>query len=77
MKTLSTSWRHGLAFLAALAIAPVASAGPGDREGSWETRLGIIFNNSANWDFNGGTTADIKSDTSLLLGLSYHCSDNL
>lgn len=77
MRLLSKDWRTGLAFLAALAVAPVASAGPGDREGSWETRVGIIFNNSADWDFTGGTTADVKSDQSLLLGLSYHYSDNL
>ncbi len=78
MKTSSkTYWRYGLACAAALAVAPVASAGPGDREGSWETRVGIIFNNSSNWDFTGGTTADVKSDQSLLLGLSYHYSDNL
>ncbi len=72
----STGWRYGLAFVATLAIAPLASAGPGDREGSWETRLGIIFNNSANWDFDGGTTAKINSDSSLLFGISYHYTDN-
>jgi hypothetical protein len=77
MKTTTTPWRFGFACAAALVLAPVASAAPGDREGSWETRLGVIFNNSADWDFNGGTTAEVKSDTSLLLGLSYHYSDNL
>lgn len=77
MKSPSSFWRSTLAALAVLAVAPVASAGPGDREGSWETRLGIIFNNSADWDFKGGTTADVDSDQSLLFGISYHYTDNL
>jgi hypothetical protein len=77
MKTPSVTLRLGFACLVALAVAPVASAGPGDREGSWETRVGVIFNNSANWDFNGGTTAEVKSDSSLLLGIAYHYTDNL
>lgn len=77
MITPASKWRYGLACVAALAVAPVASAGPADREGSWESRLGVIFQNSANWDFNGGTTAEVKSDSSLLLGLAYHYTDNL
>lgn len=66
-----------LACLGLLAFSTAAQAAPGDREGSWESRLGIIFNNSADWDFTGGSTADIGSDSSLLLGVSYHYSDNL
>jgi Outer membrane protein beta-barrel domain len=77
MKTQSILRLYGLTCLLALAVAPVASAGPADRAGSWETRLGIIFQNSSDWDFEGGTTADIKSDSTLLLGIAYHYTDSL
>src|SRR6187455_3021168 len=55
------NWGFGLACLATLASAPAMSADAG-RAGTWETRLGILFTLSENWDFEGGTTADIKSD---------------
>lgn len=70
-------WKICLAWLAALAVAPAASAQSVNRAGDWEGRLGILFTNSSNWDFNGGTTADIKSDSSFLAGLGYHVSDQL
>ena len=70
-------WRFAFAFLGALAFVPAASAQSADRAGSWETRLGIVFQNSADWDFEGGTTADIDSDTSFLIGASYHLNENL
>jgi opacity protein-like surface antigen len=68
---------RGLACLALLAMAPAALAQSADRAGTWETRLDIVFQNSADWDFNGGTTADIASDQSFLFGVAYHYSDNL
>jgi opacity protein-like surface antigen len=77
MKTAWAMWRNGLICASALAAASVAYADPGDRQGNWETRLGIIFQNSADWDFNGGTTADIESDESILVGIGYHVSDQL
>ena len=49
----------------------------GSRAGTWESRLGVAFTNSADWDFEGGTTADIKSDENLRLGLGYHLTDNI
>ena len=36
-----------------LAAAPVVNAQ--SREGSWETELGVIFQNSSDADFEGGT----------------------
>ncbi|HEU4516341.1 MAG TPA: outer membrane beta-barrel protein [Steroidobacteraceae bacterium] len=69
-------WR-GITWLAALLLAPAAFAQSADRAGTWETRLDIVYNNSADWDFTGGTTAEIDSDTSFLIGFGYHLNDNL
>jgi opacity protein-like surface antigen len=69
--------RRGIIGLAMLALAPAAFAQSADRAGTWETRLDIVYQNSSDWDFNGGTTADIDSDTSFLIGVGYHLSDNL
>ena len=69
--------RRGIIGLAMLALAPAAFAQSADRAGTWETRLDIVYQNSSDWDFNGGTTADVDSDTSFLIGASYHLSDNL
>ncbi len=49
----------------------------GSRAGKWETRIGVLFNNSVNVDFEGGTTADVKSSTGIKFGLGYHVTDNL
>jgi opacity protein-like surface antigen len=76
MKAKIAGWTCGLAFLAAVAAAPAAYA-DANRAGTWETRLGILFTNSSNWDFEGGTKADIKSDQSFLVGAGYHMSDQL
>jgi opacity protein-like surface antigen len=77
MKAKITKWRIGLGCLVILAASPLASAQSADRAQTWETRLGIVFQNSADWDFEGGTTADIDSDTSFLIGAAYHLNDNL
>jgi opacity protein-like surface antigen len=77
MKAKITKWRIWLGCLAVLAVSPLASAQSADRAQTWETRLGIVFQNSADWDFEGGTTADIDSDTSFLIGAAYHLNDNL
>ena len=58
-----------------LAAAPVVNAQ--SREGSWETELGVIFQNSSDADFEGGTSADFDSDVSWLFGISYHYTDQL
>ena len=58
-----------------LAAAPVVNAQ--SREGSWETELGVIFQNSSDADFEGGTQADFDSDVSWLFGISYHYTDQL
>ena len=51
------------------AALPAGAAQAADRAGTWETRLGILYQNSSSWDFEGGTTADVDSDTSLLVGV--------
>lgn len=63
--------------LALLASMPAAYAQSADRAGTWETRLDIVYQNSSDWDFNGGTTAEVDSDTSFLVGVGYHLNDNL
>ncbi|HET9263797.1 MAG TPA: outer membrane beta-barrel protein [Vicinamibacterales bacterium] len=70
------TWACAAACAATLAMTPDV-ARSADREGTWESRLDIVYQNSSDWDFEGGTIADIDSDTSLLLGLGYHLSDQL
>ena len=59
----------------ALAVPPLAQAQ--GREGTWETSLGVAFQNSANADFKGGTKADFPSDQGFLLAFDYNWTDNL
>ena len=58
-----------------LAAAPGSMPNPA--QGSWETELGVIFQNSSDADFEGGTSADFDSDVSWLFGISYHYTDQL
>ena len=58
-------------------IAAQTAVAQSSREGTWETRLGIAFQSSADMDFEGGTTADFDSDTGLRLGFGYHYTDHL
>jgi len=60
-----------------LALATTASPQSADRAGRWEASAGLTFLNSTNVDFEGGTTADIDSDTGVRLGIAYHLSDHL
>jgi opacity protein-like surface antigen len=73
MKGLSKA----LLIMAAVAASGLAGAQSADRAGSWETRTDVMFENSTKWDFDGGTTADIKSSTGFLLGFGWHYTDNL
>lgn len=66
-----------IACLAGLVAAQSAVAQSADREGRWETRLGVSFQNSTDMDFKGGTSAELDSDTGFRLGGSYHYSDAL
>ena len=77
MRARKANWWRGTTLLATLLLAPAAFAQSADRAGTWETRLDIVYNNSADWDFTGGTKADIDSDTSFLIGFGYHLNDNL
>jgi opacity protein-like surface antigen len=66
-----------LVVLAGVTISGLAMAQSADREGTWETRLGVTFDNSTTWDFDGGTTAKLDSSTGFLLGFAYHYTDSL
>ena len=66
-----------VAIFAGLALSQVVSAQSAHRAGSYETRLGVVFQNSADADFEGGTTADIESGTGFKFGGAYHYTDNL
>ena len=80
MNSQKKTWKRSLAGLAVLTLASLAAVLPAesaDRAGTWETRLDITYQNSSDWDFSGGTTAEVDSDTSLLVGMSYHMTDQL
>ena len=56
---------------------PAAAQGSGDREGKWEARLALLFQQSADADFDGGTTASIDSDTGFRIGFGHHLTDQI
>ena len=66
-----------VAVFAGRTLSQAVSAQSADREGIWETSLGVVFQNSTDVDFEGGTTADIESGTGFELGFAYHYTDNL
>lgn len=72
MRSITTA-----ALVAGIALMAPAAAQAAGREGSWETTLGIVFQNSSDADFQGGTEAEFDSDTSFVFGLGYHYTDNL
>jgi outer membrane protein assembly factor BamD len=47
------------------------------RRGRWEARAGAAMSNSADVDFEGGTTADIDGGVGFMLGVAYHYTDHL
>jgi len=63
--------------LAGVAVTGNAGAQSADRAGTWETRLAVTFENSTDWDFEGGTQAAIEDDIGWVLGFGYHLNDNL
>jgi opacity protein-like surface antigen len=66
---------------AGLATSPESAGGLGSgaayREGRWEGRAGLVAANSADVDFEGGTTAEIEGGTGFLIGVAYHYNDRL
>lgn len=74
---LLKGFAKSIVVLAGVAICGVSVAQSADRAETWETRLDVSFENSANWDFDGGTTADVDSSTGFVLGFAYHYTDNL
>jgi opacity protein-like surface antigen len=62
---------------AGVAASGVVMAQSADRAGSWEARTALTFENSATWDFEGGTEARIENDLGFVLGFAYHLNDNL
>ena len=73
---LSKGFAKSIVLLAGIAVTGIAGAQSADRAGTWETRLAVTFENSADWDFEGGTTAEIDSDIGWVLGFGYHLNDN-
>jgi len=74
-------WLASSTLLAIACFSGTAAAqgmgGSADRAGRWEGRLGIIFQQSADASFDGGTTADLDSDEGWRFGAGYHVSDRL
>lgn len=69
-------------FTAAVLLAGVVCSGAAiaqsaNRAETWESRLGITFDNSTTWDFEGGTEARVDSDVGFFGGFSYHYTDAL
>jgi opacity protein-like surface antigen len=52
-------------------------AGPVSMGRPWEARAGVLIANSADLDFEGGTTATLDGGAGLLLGFGYNFSDQL
>lgn len=76
------TWMSGMALLAgALLVQPAIAqgfgTGSGDRAGKWETRLALLFQQSADADFDGGTTASLDSDTGFRIGVGHHLTDQI
>ena len=75
--------RHLLlwASLALLAASQGAGAqmmnNTGGGAGDWEFRLGPVFNESKDIKFDGGSTANLKSDTGFKFGAGYYVTDHL
>ncbi len=49
----------------------------GGSAADWEFRIGPVFTQSTNINFEGGTTADLKSDTGVKIGTGYYVTDQL
>jgi outer membrane protein assembly factor BamD len=60
---------------------PAGSAGPryspAARDGRWEGRLGLTYQNSSTTDFKGGTKVDVDSGLGFVAGVDYHFTDRL
>jgi opacity protein-like surface antigen len=57
--------------IAAAALALSAFAHASDREPGWEVGLDVVYQNSASYDFTGGTTLELDDDLSLSLTFGY------
>ena len=69
ISTVSLLASHG-------AIAQMMS-GAGGGAGDWEFRIGPVFTESKNINFDGGSTAHLKSNTGFKLGTGYYVTDQL
>ena len=65
-------WSISVFVALVLATTGGAAVQAADREGMWETSVGIVFQNSTEADFKGGSQAEFDSDTSFKLGFDYH-----
>jgi opacity protein-like surface antigen len=74
--------RHFLILVSAALLAASQGAGAqmmdgGGAAGDWEFRIGPVFTESKNIKFDGGSTADLKSDTGVKIGTGYYVTDQL
>jgi opacity protein-like surface antigen len=65
-----------LALVAGLALALPGQADPLE-QGDWETSISVVFLNSSDADFKGGSTADFDSDEGFRAAFDYSISDAL
>jgi outer membrane protein assembly factor BamD len=49
----------------------------GARSGRWEARAGLIFHNSSETDFEGGTTVEVDSGAGFVAGVNYNFNERL
>ena len=72
------SLRIVLACTAGLALSmPALAQAQSNREGTWETSLGVAIQNSADADYKGGTKVDFESDEGFVLEFDYNYTNNL
>lgn len=72
---------HAVARFAIAVTAMVAAGGAmaqsGDRAGTWESKLGLLYNGSWDSGFDGGSSARVDSEWGFAFGVSYNTSDRL
>ncbi|HVN44750.1 MAG TPA: outer membrane beta-barrel protein [Steroidobacteraceae bacterium] len=59
------------------AVAQLMGPGNGGAMGDWEFRIGPVFQQSKNVEFNGGSNADIDSTTGIRVGTGYYVTNDL
>jgi len=63
--------------ITALAAGSAAMAQAASHAGTWESKLGLMYNGSWDSGFDGGSSARVDSELGLNFGVSYFTSDHL